>query len=403
MLSTMRWTTAHASMVASNRKLRLTSVGGQVVRIRVPGVNTVRKKLATGEAAIYYYHRATGIRINGTPGSAEFVASYAEAEKAMKARLSGDTFNGLVRAYTSSIEFETKLSEASQREYRRMLTKAEAEFGTMPREVLNDPKVRHDLLEWRAKVARSSGEREADNRLSIISAMLTWAVEHGRLEANQIKGFRRLYHSDRAERIWLPEDIHAFMAVASVELQRALIIALHTGQRQGDILRLAWSSYDGQAITLRQGKGSRGGRLAAMLTVPCTIALKRTLDETPRASPLILTTKTGRAFKKRYFSLLWEDAARQAGLVDLHFHDLRGTAVTMLSEAGSTPQQIATITGHSLSTVSTILDRYLARTRALAEQAIVNWENSPRTKFANQLQTAVPTVLTGKPESQRKQ
>jgi len=73
----------------------------------------------------------------------------------------------------------------------------------------------------------------------------------------------------------------------------------------------------------------------------------------------------------------------------LHFHDLRGTTVTLLSESGSTPQQIATITGHTLQTVNQILERYLARTEGLAEQAIVNFENSPRTKFANQLQTGM--------------
>jgi hypothetical protein len=37
--------------------------------------------------------------------------------------------------------------------------------------------------------------------------------------------------------------------------------------------------------------------------------------------------------------------------------------------------------------VHRILERYLARTPGLAEQAISNFENSPRTKFANQLQT----------------
>jgi hypothetical protein len=57
--------------------------------------------------------------------------------------------------------------------------------------------------------------------------------------------------------------------------------------------------------------------------------------------------------------------------------------VTLLSEAGCTLQQIATISGHSLRTVSAIVERYLARTAALAEQAIVNLENSPRTAFAN--------------------
>ena len=71
----------------------------------------------------------------------------------------------------------------------------------------------------------------------------------------------------------------------------------------------------------------------------------------------------------------------------------------MLSEAGSTPQQIATITGHSLGTVTGILEGYLARTRALAEQAIENWENSPRTEFANQLQTAAPATAPPKRKS----
>ena len=122
------------------------------------------------------------------------------------------------------------------------------------------------------------------------------------------------------------------------------------------------------------------------------------LDQVDRISPLILTTKTGQSLKKRYFARLWDEAMEKAGLrrvqlpgldqpVDLHFHDLRGTAVTLLSEAGCTPQQVATITGHSLKTVHRILERYLARTQGLAEQAIFNFENSPRTKFANQLQT----------------
>jgi hypothetical protein len=46
-------------------------------------------------------------------------------------------------------------------------------------------------------------------------------------------------------------------------------------------------------------------------------------------------------------------------------------------------------TGHSLKTVHRILERYLVRTRGLAEEAIFNLENSPRTKFANQLQTVI--------------
>jgi integrase len=77
----------------------------------------------------------------------------------------------------------------------------------------------------------------------------------------------------------------------------------------------------------------------------------------------------------------------QSGVTRLHFHDLRGTAITRLSEAGATPQEIATITGHSLRTVHDILDKYLARRRPLAEAAIRKLENVTGTKFANRLQT----------------
>jgi hypothetical protein len=59
----------------------------------------------------------------------------------------------------------------------------------------------------------------------------------------------------------------------------------------------------------------------------------------------------------------------------------------MLSEAGCTSQEIAAITGHFLQSVEAILEKYLSRTRHLAEAAIVKFENAQRTKFANRLQT----------------
>jgi integrase len=368
-----------------------------VARIKLKGWFTTYKVLKSGQRAAYHYHRATGIRLNGELGSAQFIADYAAAENFSQDRLAG-TFGQLVRDYLSSVEFDQRLSPSTQTEYRRMLTAGETEFVELPIAALNDPRVRKDFLDWRERVARTSGEREADNRLSTVSAMLTWAVERGKLSTNHLRGFKRLYHVDRSEIIWLPEHISRFMKVAPLEMQRALILALHTGQRESDILRLPWSAYDGTVIRLRQGKSRRGKTLGRLIEVPCTTALRRMLDGMDRTSTLILTTKTGQAYKRRYFSHVWRRTALAAALtkialpgrddlVDLHFHDLRGTAVTLLSEAGCTPQQIATITGHSLKTVHRILERYLARTRGLAEEAIANFENSPRTKFANQLQT----------------
>ena len=353
-----------------------------MVRARLKGINKIRKRLSDGSVAFYYYHRATGQRLSGEPGSPEFLVDYSAAEKSLLDRRRG-TFDGLVRDYTLSPEF-TKLRESTQKEYRRMLMKAEIKFGTMPLAALEDPRVRQDFMKWRADVARDSGDREADNRLSVISSMLTWAKENGQVFSNHIAGFKRLHSADRSELIWLPEHIERFMKVAPLELQRALILALHTGQRQGDLLRLAWSNYDGSFISLRQGKGGR------KVEIPCTRALRNMLDGLERNTAVILATKTGRPWKARYFKLQWEMASKAAGISGLHFHDLRGTAVTMLAEAGCTTPQIAAITGHSLKTVTTILDKYLARTRALASEAVALFENARSTDFANRLQTRMP-------------
>lgn len=353
-----------------------------MVETRLKGINKVRKRLADGSVRVHYYHRATGRSLKGEPGSVEFLEAYAAAEKTMLQRHAG-TLVQLIRAYTLSPEFE-KRAESTRKEYRRMLTKVEGRFGTMPIPALDDPRVRQDFMSWRAEVARSSGDREADNRLSVISAMLSWARDNGRVTANHIAGFRRLHKSDRSEKIWLPEHIKAFMNVAPVELQRALILALHTGQRQGDLLRLTWTNYDGHLITLRQGKTNR------RVDIPCTAALRRMLDPLEKASAVILVTKSGLPWKARYFKAQWEAATNKAAIEDLHFHDLRGTAVTMLAEAGCTTPQIAAITGHSLKTVSSILDRYLARTRVLASEAVARFENASSTDFANRLQTKEP-------------
>lgn len=105
---------------------------------------------------------------------------------------------------------------------------------------------------------------------------------------------KRLYHADRSE-IWLPEHIAAFMKIAPIALQGALILGLHTGQREGDLLRMPWSAYDGTRISLRQGKARRGGKLGPLVEIPCTAALRRMLDGMDRVSPLILTTKTGQS------------------------------------------------------------------------------------------------------------
>ena len=142
-------------------------------------------------------------------------------------------------------------------------------------------------------------------------------------------------------------------------------MALWTGQRQGDLLRLPWSAYDGESIRLKQSKtGER-------VPVPAGAPLKAILDAMPRRSPIILVNSEGRPWTPDGFRAWFFKARDAAGLKGLTFNDLRGTAVTRLALVGCTEAKIASITGHSLSDVSSILDaHYLHRDPELARDAI---------------------------------
>jgi len=118
------------------------------------------------------------------------------------------------------------------------------------------------------------------------------------------------------------------------------------------------------------------------VTIKCKKALKETLDSLPKRSPLIVTTKTGKAFKKRYLADLREATCKEAGIADPHFHDIHGTTVTILFQAGCNLGEVVSVTRHSLKRAQDILDKYLAHTSTMADNAIAKFENILETEFA---------------------
>jgi hypothetical protein len=359
------------------------------MRITLDGINPVRRVLATGEVKMYYYHRATRQRLSGEPGSPEFIASIARAVEKYRKRDSG-TLAGLMREFEETKQWR-KLAASTHSEYRRIFKFWEQTYGTCPLVALEDKEFRRDVLKWHDQFSADK-PREADNRVTVLARVLSWAAKDGDLKVNVLDGFERAYQGDRSEIIWLPEHVEAFIAVASPEMQLAMVLALHTGQRQGDIRTLPWSAYDGTHISLRQSKARRGQKQGRLIKIKCTKALKATLDGLQKRSPLILTTKTGRAFQKRYLADQWEATTKEAGLnnvsiegvenIGLHFHDLRGTTVTMLFQAECNLGEIVSVTGHSLRRAQDILDKYLARTSTMADNAIAKFENVLETDFA---------------------
>jgi hypothetical protein len=72
--------------------------GGATMRIKASGINIARARLASGEIKTYYYHRATGARLVGTPGSPEFLVALAAAEKFTQDHHAG-TLSSLIRDF----------------------------------------------------------------------------------------------------------------------------------------------------------------------------------------------------------------------------------------------------------------------------------------------------------------
>lgn len=350
------------------------------MRVRLKGINSVTKKLATGARVTYWYAWKGGPKLSGKPGSPEFMASYHEAIKSRATPKQGTLWTILTK-YQQSQEF-LGLAERTRLDYVKQIKTIEKRFKTLPLSTLADRRTRGVLMEWRDKLALKS-LRQADYAWTVLARVLSWALNRGLVTDNPCAKGGRLYDTSRAENIWTDLDEEAFIQKAPHHLHLAILLALWTGQRQGDLLRLTWFAYDGTHIRLKQSKGGR------RVVIPVGAPLKAALDATQRHD-CILTTMDGQAWTEDGFRSSWKKACKKAGVVGVTFHDLRGTAVTRLAVAGCTEAEIATITGHALRDVRSILDaHYLNRDPALGESAIRKLEK--RTPIAN----CSPTVPIG--------
>jgi integrase len=273
----------------------------------------------------------------------------------------------LTQAYQQSQDF-LALRERTRSDYVKQIAKIEQRFGDAPNKALADPRTRGIFLDWRDQLALKS-KRQADYAWTVLARVLSWAKDRGKITVNPCERGGRVYHGTRVDFVWSVEDEAAFLEHAPAQLHLPLLLALWTGQRQGDLLRLPWSAYDGDHIRLRQSKtGMR-------VVIPVAAPLKAALDAAPRRSPIILTSKSGRPWTSGGFRASWHIGCDAAGISGITFNDLRGTAVTRLALVGCSEAEIATITGHSLRDVRSILDaHYLHRDVELARSAITKLE-----------------------------
>jgi integrase len=342
------------------------------------GAHKTTKKLADGTTRDYWYAWPGGPALKAPPGTREFDRELAmrTAERAGQpappAPKSAKTLAKVVDAYLDSPEFE-KRAERTQEDYRKLLKLIVEEFGDLPLVALQEDdgrKARGAFVRWRNGLAKSS-HRQADYAWTVLNIVLNWGAKIGDIKVNPCRGagVEKLYEGNRKDKVWSKEQIAAFLAHASPELALAMTLAMWTGQRQGDLLKLTWPAYDGATLKVFQGKG----QLPVLLAV--SRPLREALEETRRRNLRVLVNQDGDPWTPDGFRVMWRKTCLKAGVRGLTFHDLRGTAVTRLALAGCSEAQIVSVTGHTIGRVKSILEaNYLHLDPRLGQGAMAKLE-----------------------------
>lgn len=343
-----------------------------MVSIDLKGLHRVQSHGRT-----YYYAWRGGPRLPGEPGTPEFVEALHNAHQARK---QGDKsrLEGLCAAYRASDEWR-ELSVKTRANWSPWLDRIQATFGELRIAQFDRPEIRPVIRKWRDKYRNTA--RAADMALQVFSRLLSYGVAEGKLQVNACAGIPRLYRNDRAAVIWTDEDLAALAKHASAPVMRAARLAVMTGLRQGDLLRLAWSHVKPNSIEIATGKSSK----RKTTLIPMHDALRDLLDEIRAetakeararlaaaggrigpAAATVLTNSDGLPWRTGFGSS-WQKAIAKAG-IDKHFHDLRGTAATQLYLADFSIREIAEVMTWSEDQVTNLVNMYVKRDELLRDR-----------------------------------
>jgi integrase len=207
------------------------------------------------------------------------------------------------------------------------------------------------VAHWRDERLKSVKPPTVARNLNTLSAILN----HARKEwcysiANPIADIKRPAQSQsRTRRLGQGEE-ELLVGAMEPHYARVVRFALATGMRRGEVLSLTWQNLDAVApvALLPITKNGEARR------VPLSSVALKVLEEA-RSEPI--QSIKGVVFDIHPVAMdkAWRRACRGAGIVDLHFHDLRHEAVSRLFELGLNPMEVASISGHK--TLS-MLQRY---------------------------------------------
>lgn len=355
--------------------------------LKLPGTHRVKKSLAGGRVAFYWYRTRGGDLLMKFAGDTLGSALTAEREGATalalaygtssaKPEAAKATVRGLIVRYRSAPNGFVPLASKTKVNWRRSLDIIEAKFGDLPLKALGAKGVKSAMIAWRDSF--SDTPRQADIHMTVLKRLLSWAVKNEEIDINPVKGVEGLYRSNRADLIIEPGELVAILENATTDACRAIRFAAATGLRREDVCKVQWQHVHGNHIKFATGK-SRGRKTVVVPLFGDASAIveeaRKQRDqvlangEVPSAFVLLTGRKT--SWKPDSLTQAFIRAADAAGVKGRTLNDLRGTAITRFAAAGLTNEQIADIVGWELTKVSNIRKHYVDSAnvaRALIEQ-----------------------------------
>lgn len=263
----------------------------------------------------------------------------------------------------ASVEWR-RLAPNTQRNYRTALARILAAWGELPVRACQPG----DILDLRD--AFEDMPAAANTMLTALSSMLAWSIPRRYREDNPAAHVKPFPPGDPWA-AWPVAAIEAWRALAVPELRRVMMVALYTGQRASDLIKMTWRHVDAGVIQVIQEKTNKPA------WIPLHRDLRAELERGERRSTHILVGERGRPLKLEGLKTLWQRQHDAIELVtgDCHglvLHGLRKSAVCFLLEAGCSEEEVEAITRQSRDMI-----RHYAQDmnrQRLAERAIAKWE-----------------------------
>ena len=242
------------------------------------------------------------------------------------------------------LEREGPLLKSIRTERNRVLAWAR-EFGTRPLGQIT----RAEMETWRRKKMTTCRPATINRDLSRLRRMFSLAVEWGLLEESPMKSMKFLRENNARTRYLSLEECQRLIANCIAPHIRALVgVALHSGMRLGEILNLRWYDLDFSSgfILVRDSKNGESRHVPMDATL---FALFRAYPHRPSTDLVFSSSSGGHIVDVRTGFL---NSCKRAGLIDLHFHDLRHTFASQFVMSGGDLYILKEILGHKSITMT---------------------------------------------------